>query len=356
MNKKKVVVGMSGGVDSSVTAYLLKEQGYEVIGVTMKLTCEQENKKTKSTIEDARKVAQRLGIEHHTVDFTNIFKEKVIDNFLNEYQLGRTPNPCVECNKYVKFGALLKKAHELGAYYIATGHYAKVYHHEKYQRYVLERADAFEKDQTYTLYHLKQEQLRHVLMPLGTYENKERVRAMAREVGLEVAKKKESQDICFIEDDDYNRFLKENTNHEIAPGHFVDAQGNIVGKHKGITNYTIGQRKGLGLALGKPVYVVDIKPEENIVVVGDDSEVFGQELLSINNNFITIGRLEKPMDTYVKVRYNGNGQKAKLVPIDEKTLKVVFYEPVRGITPGQSVVFYVDNLVVGGGIILKKIK
>ena len=356
MDWKKVVVGMSGGVDSSVTAYLLKEQGFEVIGVTMKLTCEQENKKTKQTMEDARKVAQTLGIEHHVVDFTNIFKEKVIDSFINEYQLGKTPNPCVECNKYVKFGALLKKAHELGAYYIATGHYAKVYYHEKYQRYVLERANAFEKDQTYTLFHLKQEQLRHVLMPLGTYKNKERMRAIAREIELGIAKKRESQDICFIEDDDHNRFLMTNTNHEIAPGHFVDTQGNIVGKHKGITNYTIGQRKGLGLALGKPVYVVDIKPEENIVVVGEDSEVFGQELLSTNNNFITIDRLEKPMVTNVKIRYNGTAQKAKLVQIDKNTLKIVFYEPVRGITPGQAVVFYDNNLVVGGGTIVKKIK
>lgn len=356
MDVKKVVVGMSGGVDSSVTAYLLKEQGFEVIGVTMKLTCEQENKKTKQTMEDARKVAQTLGIEHHIVDFTNIFKEKVIDSFINEYQLGKTPNPCVECNKYVKFGSLLKKAHELGAYYIATGHYAKVYYHEKYQRYVLERANAFEKDQTYTLFHLKQEQLRHVLMPLGAYKNKERVRAIAREIRLGVAKKKESQDICFIEDDDHNRFLMKNTNHGTAPGHFVDTQGNIVGKHKGITNYTIGQRKGLGLALGKPVYVVDIKPEENIVVVGEDSEVFGQELLSINNNFITIDRLEKPMVTDVKIRYNGTAQKAKLVQLDKNTLKIVFYEPVRGITPGQAVVFYDNNLVVGGGTIVKKIK
>jgi tRNA-specific 2-thiouridylase len=356
MDKKKVVVGMSGGVDSSVTAYLLKKQGYQVIGITMKLTCEDENYKTKATIEDAIKVAKKLEIEHHVVDFTKTFQENVIDYFIDEYKIGRTPNPCVECNKYVKFGALLDKAHELGAYYVATGHYAKVYYYEDYKRYVLEKADTDGKDQTYTLYHLKQNQLQHILMPLGVYENKKAIREIAKKIGLIVAEKGESQEICFIEDDDYNKFLKENADYKIIPGDFVDIKGRVVGRHKGIINYTIGQRKGLGLALGKPVYVVEIKPKENIVVVGENKDVFGQELIATHNNFITMDHLETPIDADVKVRYNGTAQKAKLIPLNENTLKVVFYEPVRGITPGQSVVFYNDNLLIGGGIIEQKVK
>ncbi|EOC99957.1 tRNA 2-thiouridine(34) synthase MnmA [Caldisalinibacter kiritimatiensis] len=360
MDKNKVVIGMSGGVDSSVAAYLLKKQGYEVIGVTMEIY-EEKNAKNdvqeiSSVVSDAKKVAEKLNIPHYVVDLKDIFKEKVIDYFLHEYGRGRTPNPCIQCNKHVKFKALMQKAFDLGAYYLATGHYANVIYDKDVDRYLIKKSEADKKDQTYMLYNLTQEQLKHVLMPLGNFEDKEKVREIASELGLSVANKEESQEICFIEDDDYIRFIKENASYKIKPGHFIDTEGNILGKHKGITNYTIGQRKGLGLALGKPVYVIDILPEENVVVVGDAEKVFGKELIAEDINFISMSNLEEPMEVKAKIRYNFKEQPATIYPIEKDKVKVVFEKPVRAITPGQAVVFYKDDILVGGGTIVRKVR
>ncbi len=363
MDKNKVVIGMSGGVDSSVAAYLLKKQGYEVIGVTMQIWQDKDKELVEkeggccslSAVEDARMVCNKLDIPHYVMNFKEVFEKKVINYFIDEYGKGKTPNPCIACNRYIKFEELLRRSHALGAYYVSTGHYARVIYDEDKKRYLLKKSDAAEKDQTYTLYNLTQEQLKHILMPLGEFNNKDEVREIARELGLVVADKPDSQEICFVEDDDYGKFIKENANYEIKPGNFVDTHGNIVGKHEGITNYTIGQRKGLGLALGKPVYVVNINPEKNEVVIGDNEEVYDNELIADDINLISIDRLDEPMKVKVKIRYNFKEVPAIIMPFKNNQIKVSFESPVRAITPGQSVVFYDNDLVVGGGTIVKSI-
>ncbi|MTI70804.1 MAG: tRNA 2-thiouridine(34) synthase MnmA [Firmicutes bacterium] len=358
MDKNKVVIGMSGGVDSSVAAYVLKSKGYDVIGVTMKLWQEDNDIEERengccslSAVEDARRVANKLDIPFYVMNFKDIFKEKVVDYFLDEYGKGRTPNPCIACNRYVKFEELLRRAKSLGAYYVATGHYAKITYDENKERYLLKKAETVAKDQTYALYNLTQDQLKHTLMPLGDYNDKEEVRKIARKLDLVVADKKESQEICFVEDDDYSRFIKENADYKINPGYFTDTKGNILGKHKGITHYTIGQRRGLGLALGKPVYVVDIDAKNNQVIVGDNEEVFGKELYAEDINMISIENIEKPLKVKAKIRYNSYEQPATIYPIDKDKVKVVFDKPVRAITSGQAVVFYDGDNLVGGGTI-----
>ncbi|WP_034600993.1 tRNA 2-thiouridine(34) synthase MnmA [Clostridiisalibacter paucivorans] len=364
MDKKKVVIGMSGGVDSSVAAYLLKKQGYDVIGVTMKIWQKDsfENSGNDSSccslsaVEDARMVANKLDIPYYVMNFKNVFKDKVIDYFVEEYGKGRTPNPCIACNRYVKFEELLKRANELGAYYVATGHYGKIYYDENKNRYVLTKAKTEGKDQSYVLYNLTQEQLKHTLMPLGDFDNKEKVREIARDLGMIVADKKESQEICFIEDNDYGKFIRENANYKINKGNFIDINGNVLGKHNGITNYTIGQRKGLGIALGKPMYVVDIDVKNNIVILGDGEKVFGTQLLANDLNFISIEKLEEPMRIKAKIRYAAKEEDAVIKPVEKDKVEVVFDKPVRAITPGQAVVFYDGDIVLGGGTILKKIK
>lgn len=364
MDKNTVVIGMSGGVDSSVAAYMLKKQGYNVIGVTMQIwqdknpdTVEREGGCCSlSAVYDARMVANKLDIPFYVMNFKDIFKKTVIDYFIDEYGKGRTPNPCIACNRYVKFEELLRRAMSLDAYYVSTGHYAKIIYDKEIGRYLLKKSDAIEKDQTYALYNLTQDQLAHILMPLGEFNNKDEVREIARELDLVVAEKPDSQEICFVEDNDYSKFVKENANYKIFPGNFVDMKGNILGKHSGITNYTIGQRKGLGLALGKPAYVVDINANENTVIIGEPGDVFGTELIADDVNFISIEKLEKPMNVKAKVRYSAVETDATIIPEKENTIKVVFKDPVRAITPGQAVVFYDDDIVVGGGTIVKKIK
>ncbi|AWZ48762.1 tRNA 2-thiouridine(34) synthase MnmA [Clostridiaceae bacterium 14S0207] len=354
--KKKVVIGMSGGVDSSVAAYLLKEQGYEVIGIMMKLSPDDpdyvENEGgccSLSAANDARRVADVIDIPFYVMNFKKSFKENVIDNFISEYLGGKTPNPCVVCNKTIKFNEFLRKAQAIGADYIATGHYAEVI--EKNGRYLLKRPEDARKDQTYMLYNLTQDQLAHILMPCGKYEKTE-IRSIAEKIGLDVFRKKDSQEICFIPDNNHGEFIKKSVEkNKVKPGNFVDKNGQILGKHKGIVYYTIGQRKGLGLALGKPVFVTDIIPEKNQVVIGDEEEIFKTELIAKDVNLIYMDELKEPMEVLGKVRYSAKLSAATIYPLENGKLKAVFREKQRAITKGQSVVFYKDNFVVGGGII-----
>lgn len=355
MEKKKVVVGMSGGVDSSVAAYLLKEQGYDVIGITMQVWQEDNDFSEReggccslSAVEDARRVAQKLDIPFYVFNFRKSFKEKVIDYFVQEYIDGKTPNPCIACNKYLKFDELLMKARGIGAEYVATGHYAKI--EEKGGRHLLIRADDDKKDQTYALYNFTQDQLSHTLMPCGDY-TKDKIREIAKEIGLAVHNKKDSEEICFIHDNDHGRYIKEARPKEVKPGNFVDEKGNIVGKHKGIVYYTIGQRKGLGLALGKPVFVIDINPRTNEVVIGAEDKIFKTDLIAKDTNFIPFEKLEGEMEVQAKVRYAAKPAKAKIYPLKDGKVKVSFEDKQRAITKGQSVVFYDGNVVVGGGVI-----
>ncbi len=353
-NKKKVLIAMSGGVDSSVSALLLKEQGYEVIGATMQIwqSTEEEERKngccSLTAVNDARRVADKLNIPYYVLNFKDIFKKKVINYFIEEYLKGRTPNPCVICNKEIKFEELLNKAVSMGIDYIATGHYAQIRY--KNGRYLLKKSKSKTKDQTYALYNLTQEQLSKTLFPVGGLD-KDKVRKIAGENGLKVAHKPDSQEICFVEDNDYGRFISEHIDTDMLPGNFVDTKGNILGRHKGIYYYTIGQRKGLGLSSDKPLYVLDIDIESNEVVIGDNTETFSDRLIARDLNWISIKKLENKMKVKAKIRYGAKEASAKITPINNNRVEVIFKSPQRAITSGQSVVFYKGNTVVGGGVI-----
>lgn len=349
---KRVAVGMSGGVDSSVAAYLLKKQGYDVIGITMKVfpgnKCNGSKSESEIIVENAKKVCDDLGIPFYEVDLIEEFNEKVVTPFIDDYIEGRTPNPCVFCNKYIKFDALLKKAIELGADYIATGHYCRI--KKSGDRYLIYKAEDDKKDQTYMLYNIKQHQLKHVLMPCGDY-TKDRIREIAKEIGLGVHNKKDSEEICFIPDNDHGKYIINNCSKKILEGNFVDNNGKILGRHKGIIHYTIGQRKGLGIALGKPVFVTDIIPSKNQVVLGDEEEIFKNELVAKDVNFIPFDKLESSMRVTAKIRYSAKTSSATIEPLENGKVRVIFDKKQRAITKGQSVVFYIENLLLGGGII-----
>lgn len=353
----KVVVGMSGGVDSSVAAYLLKEQGYDVIGVTMQIWQDEEQAAQEenggccglSAADDARRVAAALEIPYYVMNFKKEFKENVIDYFVEEYQNGRTPNPCIACNRYVKWESLLQRSLSIGAEYIATGHYARVVQLEN-GRYTLRRSATLAKDQTYALYNLTQEQLKRTLMPVGKY-TKDEVRAIAEKINLRIANKPDSQDICFVPDGDYAAYIEEEAGVKVPEGNFVLTDGTVLGRHKGITHYTVGQRKGLGLALGYPAFVLEIRPETNEVVIGTKEESMTTQLRARNLNFMAVEDLTEPLHVFTKIRYNHKGAWCTIEKTGEDEVLCTFDEPQRAVTPGQAVVFYDGEYVLGGGTI-----
>lgn len=349
---------MSGGVDSSVAAYLLKEAGYDVIGVTMKIwenvdQCDLEKEGGccgLSAVEDARRVAQKLDIPYYVMNFEQPFQQNVIDYFVKEYTLGRTPNPCIACNRYVKWESLLERSMEIGATYIATGHYARIVKLDN-GRYTLQKSVTAAKDQTYALYNLTQDQLSRTLMPVGDY-TKDQIREIATAIGLNVADKKDSQEICFIPDDDYATFVKDRAQEAIPPGNFVDEKGSVLGRHKGIIHYTIGQRKGLEIACGVPMYVKEIRAAENQVVLAEGDQLFSKSLLANRLNFMAEATVDETKSLQAKIRYSGQGVPVSVELLEEDLMRVTFETPVRAITPGQAVVLYDGDLVYGGGTII----
>ena len=356
--EKKALIAMSGGIDSSVAAYIMKQRGYECIGATMKLFQNEDVGVSREhsccsldDVQDARSVAYKLNMPYYVYNFADRFAEKVIDNFVGCYEMGITPNPCIECNRHLKFKYLYDKARELGLDYIVTGHYSDIYFDDSTGRYVLKKAADPAKDQSYVLYSMTQEQLAHTIFPLASISKTE-VRQIAKDNGFVNADKSESQDICFVQNGRYADFIREYTGSDYPAGDFVDLNGNVLGRHKGIINYTVGQRKGLGISYAKPLYVVAVNPCNNTVVLGDNSDLFTRELTADNINLISAERLENPVHLKAKIRYKHEEQWATVTQTGDDTIKVVFDEPQRAITRGQAVVLYDGDIVVGGGTIM----
>ena len=345
--EKKVLLGMSGGVDSSVSALLLKNEGFEVVGVTMELfagsSCCNIN-----TYLDAKNVCKSIGIPHFTIDYKNEFKKYVIDDFINCYKNCKTPNPCIECNKFMKFGLMYEKAKELGCNYIATGHYAKTEYSEKYGRWVLKKSNAGKKDQSYVLWNIPKDLIEHVLFPLADFETKDEIRAIARENNLKVANKPDSEDICFVPDGNYKKFLENNSDIKPKNGNIVNSKGKVLGIHSGLYNYTIGQRKGLGISYKVPLFVIGFNPSKNEVIVGEERELFTKQAYVKDINLLLFDKIEEELEVDVKTRYSSKMAKATIIQEDD-IIKINFREPQRAVTPGQSAVFYIDDIVVGGG-------
>ena len=349
----RVMLGMSGGVDSSVSALLLKEKGYDVIGATLELyagsSCCNIN-----TYIDAKGVCNQIGVPHFTFNYKDEFKKYVIDNFINCYANCKTPNPCIECNKYMKFGIMYEKAKEMGCKYIATGHYAKTEYSEKYGRWVLKKSKAGKKDQSYVLWNIPKGLIQYVIFPLGDFESKDEIREIAAKNNLRVAKKPDSEDICFVPDGNYKKFLENNS--EIKPkiGNIVNSKGEILGKHTGLYKYTIGQRKGLGISYKVPLFVIGFNPLKNEVIVGEESELYKKEIEVSDINLLLVDEIKDWIEVDVKTRYSSKFAKAKIKQDDNDKSKIIiiFDEPQKSITPGQSAVFYIDDIVLGGGKII----
>ncbi len=366
MSRKPVVaVAMSGGVDSSVAAALLVKQGYEVVGITLQIWQESQTDPRHAgccslgAVVDARRVARLLGIPHYVLNFRQQFAQTVIADFIEEYRRGRTPNPCVQCNRYVKFDAFLQKADEVGAQYIATGHYARVRYDEKSGRWLLLRAVNREKDQSYVLYPITQVQLARTLFPLGDLPSKTETRALARELGLPVADKPDSQEICFVaEAGGYRAFLQKRVPDTVRPGEIRDIHGNVLGTHPGIAFFTIGQRRGLGISGHRePLYVVDIDPQNNVVIVGPEEKLYCRRFLVEDVNWIAIDRLTKPLAVEARIRYNMAEAPATIFPVEEeRCVEVEFEKPQRAVTPGQAAVFTRGDVVIGGGTIARRLE
>ena len=362
--KKTVVVGMSGGVDSSVCAYLLKEQGYDVIGVTLQIWRPENACDVSynggccglSAVDDARRVADVIGIPYYVMDFREEFQKYVIDNFTSQYVKGRTPNPCIECNRHVKWEALLQKARDIGADYLATGHYARITKLEN-GRYTISASKTAAKDQTYALYALTQDQLSHTLLPIGEYEKTD-VRKIAEEAGLPVAHKKDSQEICFVPDGDYASFIEKEDGIVVpGPGDFVTPSGEFIAKHKGITHYTVGQRRGLGVAAGERIYVTNIDPETDRVTLGADEDLFTSAVTAEDVCWMGLGGIaaDEKVRVKAKIRYNHGGELGVLESAGDGSVKVIFDKPVRAAAPGQALVYYDETgtYIYGGGTIVQ---